>query len=181
METCPLQLLWLLNTWHYWCGFSPVSLWLIPPSLSRSITPCLPMSHCKSFLKEDPRPPRLCSDAGWKRARNDPESSFSHWQHTQLQLSERTAHITGASGHRAQHPDHRWVTLKRCFYSTHSWDSWEQQTHFTCHTSQSWHVSPLPVNASAVFFGKGGHVDCREKHWLLDFLPPDGACNKSTE
>ncbi|KAI3353410.1 hypothetical protein L3Q82_019276, partial [Scortum barcoo] len=31
----------------------------------------IPLPHCKSFLKEDPRPQRLCADAERKRTRND--------------------------------------------------------------------------------------------------------------
>lgn len=67
------------------------------------------VSHCNSFLKEDPRPPPLCGDAGRKRARNDPESSEPDGEHPQLQLSARASQLTGASGHWGQHTANRCV------------------------------------------------------------------------
>lgn len=41
------------------------------------------LPHCESFLKEDPRPQRLCADAERKRTRNE-ESSESIGGHAQL-------------------------------------------------------------------------------------------------
>ena len=45
----------------------------LPLHLAHLNRKALSLSHCNSFLKEDPRPQRLCTDAERKRTRNDPE------------------------------------------------------------------------------------------------------------
>lgn len=78
-----------------------------PPLFDMSAIICLhAASHCNSFLKEDPRPPPLCSDAERKRARNDPEPSEPDGERAKHQLSERASHLAGVSGHRAQRQHH---------------------------------------------------------------------------
>lgn len=66
---------------------------------------CRLLPHCKSFLKEDPRPQRLCADAERKRTRNE-ESSWSNRGHGQLTAGPSA--FCGDSGHRVQLTAHRW-------------------------------------------------------------------------
>ncbi|KAL2102359.1 hypothetical protein ACEWY4_001527 [Coilia grayii] len=54
---------------------TPISNFPVPSSISLICTGGLyAVPHCNSFLKEDPRPQHLCTDAERKRTRNDPES-----------------------------------------------------------------------------------------------------------
>lgn len=63
--------------------------------------------HCKSFLKEDPRPQRLCADAERKRTRND-ESSWSNGGHAQHTAG--LGAFFGDSGRRVELTAHRWIS-----------------------------------------------------------------------
>lgn len=65
--------------------------------------------------------------------------------------------------------------LKPLLYWTHSFDSREQQTHFTCHSAHSGCVRQILLNGFSRFVGRG------EKHWLVDLWSLDDAYNKSTK
>lgn len=75
-------------------------------ALRLSVAFACALPHCESFLKEDPRPQRLCADAERKRTRNE-ESSKSN--RGLGRLTAGPGAFFGDSGHRVELTAHRWV------------------------------------------------------------------------